>query len=431
MTAGWLSFAAVVCAAICSLYFSSLSYALRAFSRVKLSEQLERAGRSDWLEQTVEHAPDLIFVTAVVRLFANLFVFVGVLHLMQLTGLGAAAVYSLAILLTFIVTLFASVAIPHAVAEHASEPLIAVSVRFLHGMRVVMLPVTHVMHAADRFVRNLAGAPEEQPQTGEQLQADILEVVEEGEKEGVVDEQEREMIESVIQFRDTHVGQAMTGRADIVGLPITSSLHHVKNVIEQSGHSRIPAYDGTLDHIVGVLYARDLLRYLGDPPAKFDIRTVIRPAFYVPETRALRDLLKEFRDQKMHIAIVLDEYGGTAGLVTIEDVLEELVGDISDEHEPGDAALLKRIDARTSEADARIYIEQVNRMLQITLPEDAGYETLGGFVSTTLGRIPENGASFEHNGVRFTILDAVPQRVNRVKIEILNPVTVPSSSVSS
>src|SRR5207245_2820538 len=115
---------------------------------------------------------------------------------------------------------------------------------------------------------------------------------------------------------------------------------------EESGHSRLPVYEGDLDHIQGMLYARDLLHHLGLPPEKFNIRSAMRPAFYVPEIKPLRDLLRDFRQQKIHIAIVLDEYGGTAGLVTIEDVLEELVGEMRDEHEPVEPALLKRMDER-------------------------------------------------------------------------------------
>jgi putative hemolysin len=255
----------------------------------------------------------------------------------------------------------------------------------------------------------------------QQIEQEILQAVEEGAKEGIVDEEEKEMIESVIQFRATQVGQIMTARPEIIGLDIKSTLAEVKHTVEETGHSRIPVYDGTLDHIVGILYARDLLRHLGLPADKFDIRTAMRPAFYVPETKPLRDLLRDFRLQKVHMAIVLDEYGGTAGLISIEDILEELVGEISDEHEAHEPAMLIKQSETTAEADARIYIDELNRTLGLNLPDDAGYDTLGGFISTTLGRIPEPGESFEHASVKYTITDAEPQKVNRVKIEILTP----------
>jgi CBS domain containing-hemolysin-like protein len=237
------------------------------------------------------------------------------------------------------------------------------------------------------------------------------------------------MIESVIEFRATQAGQIMTARPEIVGLDLHATLTEVKRTLEESGHSRVPVYDGTLDHIVGVLYARDLLKHLGLPPENFNIRSAIRPAIYVPETKPLRDLLNDFRLQKVHIAIILDEYGGTAGLVTIEDILEELVGDISDEHEPTEPAMLRRLDDQTWEADARVYLDELNRQVGLTIPEDQGYDTLGGFVSTTLGRIPTPGAQFEHSHARYTVLDAEPQKINRVKIELL-PVPVEAGAAN-
>jgi CBS domain containing-hemolysin-like protein len=274
------------------------------------------------------------------------------------------------------------------------------------------------MHGTDDVMRRALGAPTEQTET--EIQDEILSAVEEGEKEGVVDEQEREMIESVIEFRDTAAGHIMTPRQDIAAVPVDASLDQVKEAMDESRHSRIPVYEESLDHIVGILHARDLIPLLGQPNPQFDIRALMRPTIYVPETKPLSDLLSDFRHQKVHLAIVLDEYGSTAGVVTIEDVLEELVGEIADEHDTGEPAMLKRLDDKTVDADARIRIEDLNRLAGLNLPEDAGYETLAGFLSTSLARIPEKGAVYEHDQVRYTILDAEPHRVKRVKIEILS-----------
>jgi CBS domain containing-hemolysin-like protein len=320
-----------------------------------------------------------------------------------------------------LISVFVAVAVPHALARHAGEAMIATFPGFLFAWRTALLPLTSMMHAIDRAVGRAthAGSGDPEAEAEEALQQEILSVVEEGEKEGVVDETEREMIESVIEFRATHAGQIMTARPEIIGLDIGSSLDQIKQTLEESGHSRIPVYEGTLDHIVGILYARDLLKFLGTSSAQFDIRSAMRAALYVPESKPLPDLLQDFKLQKIHIAIVLDEYGGTSGLITIEDLLEELVGDISDEHEPTEPAMLKRVNDAISEVDARIYVDELNRVLGLHLPEDAGYDTLGGFVSTTLGRIPERDETFTYDGARFTILDSEPQKVNRVKIELL------------
>jgi CBS domain containing-hemolysin-like protein len=414
-----------------SLLFSSLTYSLRGYTRSRLHDRFERAGIPEWFEPTVERSGELIFATAIGRLFANLLVFIGVLHMLRVAGIeGEWSRYGVAVLVTSLLTLFVSVAVPHALAEHVGEALVVRCVRFLHGLRIALLPLMGVMRFVDRLVRNMAGQPPPgtpNEQLEEQIEQEILSVVEEGQKEGVVDSQERDMIESVIEFGDRSVAEAMTQRADIIGIPSNAKIDQVKSVLEESGHSRIPVYEGTTDRIVGVLYARDLIRHLGQPCEQFDVRTAMRPALEVPKTRLMRDVLQDFRKQKVHIAIVLDEYGGTAGLITIEDVLSELVGEMSDEHEPSEPSLLKRTDDRVAEADARIFVEQLNRIMGLNIPEDAGYETLGGFVSTTLGRIPATGTSFEHHGARYTILDAQPQRVNKVKIEVLTSQPLPTA----
>jgi putative hemolysin len=413
----------VLLATVASFLLSTLSYSLRDLSRVRLAEQLERRGRSAYLEPTADHAEDLSFLMSALRLFANTLILLGVFWWFERSGHGVAARYALSFLLAGAVTFLFAVAIPHALARYAREAVVAFFVVPMHAVRRAMLPLTKLMHGIDALVRGATGnAAEPGPETLEQeIQQDILSAVEEGEKEGVVDEEERQMIERVIAFYDTTAGQIMTARPEMVALETDATLAEVKKLIEQSGHSRIPVYEGTLDHVVGILYARDLLHWLGEnlQQQRFQLKSVLRPALYVPETKPLGDLLSDFRLQKIHIAIVLDEYGGTAGLVTIEDVLEELVGDISDEHEPVEPAMFKRIDELTMEADARIYIDELNRLAVLNLPEDAGYDTLGGFVSTTLGRIPERGTAFEHDGARFTVLDAEPQKVSRVKIELI------------
>jgi magnesium and cobalt exporter, CNNM family len=413
--------AIILLAVLGTLVFSTLTYSLRDFSRARLSEYLDLHGRGAYLERTVDYRDDLIFITAFWRLLFNVLILLGFLALYARTRHGIQFDYVMGTITTLLITLIFSVAVPTAAARYAGEQIIGAFVKFLHGLRIAMLPVTKIRHGIDDLVRRAAGASDE-PEA-EEIEQEIMSVVEEGEKEGVVDEEEREMIESVIEFRDTQAGQIMSARPEIVGLDLRSSLMEVKRTLEESGHSRIPVYDGTLDHIVGILYARDLLKHLGLPPDKFDIRSAIRPAVYVPETKPLRDLLNDFRLQKVHIAIVVDEYGGTAGLVTIEDILEELVGDISDEHEASEPAMLKRIDDQTWEADARVYLDELNRQVGLNIPEDQGYDTLGGFISTTLGRIPTAGTVFEHQNVKYTIIDAEPQKVNRAKIE-LQPVAV-------
>ena len=404
-------------AAVGALFFSVLSLSLRGFSRTRLDHRLERRGRGHWLQPTVDHADELVFITAVCRLLCNILTLIFVLAMFQDSPLDPWQRYLAAFLITGTITLFSSVALPQAVASHAAELAISVCAGFLYWLRLLFKPLLAINGAMSALARRAAGDQGEEAEQ-EKIEQQIITAVEAGEKEGLVDPAERKMIESVIEFRDTTVGQIMTARPDIIALESTAALTVIKETIEQTGHSRLPVYEETLDHITGVLYARDLMHFVGQSAEGFDMKVAIRPAFYVPETKPLKDLLRDFRLLKIHMAIVLDEYGGTAGIVTIEDVLEELVGEISDEHEPQEEAMVKKIDDHTWEADARIELKELNRLLALDLPEDADYQTLGGFLSTMVGRIPEKGAVVNQLGARFTVLEAEPQRVIRVKIEL-------------
>jgi len=215
----------------------------------------------------------------------------------------------------------------------------------------------------------------------------------------------------------------MTPRTDVVGIEKHSTLEQIRDIILSEGYSRYPVYDDSLDNIVGVLYVKDLLPLVGangvDVESEFKLREVVRPALFVPETKTLRDLLAEMQQRKVHMALCLDEYGGTAGLVTIEDILEEIVGEIQDEYELEEKAEpdIVRVDETTAEADGRAYIDDVNDALEIELPEDEDYDTIGGFVFAQLGHVPEVGESFDYEHLQITVLDAEKTKVNRVKIE--------------
>jgi len=408
-----------------SLFFSTLTYALRHMPRIRLGEYLERRGRQRWLDVTADHVEELVLVTAFWRMLFNTAIVVFSLALVE-RGIGHRPLaYCVAALLAGGISLMFSIAIPNSLAQYSAAEIVGTFAEVLYGLRIAMRPITALLEAIDEIIRHAAGAPET-PEP-EQIEQEIMSVVEEGEKEGVVDEQEREMIESVIEFRDTTAGQIMTPRSQVVAIELASTLDVVRETMEESGHSRIPVYNGTLDQVVGVLYARDLLCFLGKPNLKFEIKSVMRPPLYVPESKPSRELLRDFRLQKIHIAVVLDEYGGTAGLATIEDILEEIVGDIADEHEPIEPAMFRRINDTTCDVDAGIEIDELNRLTGLSLPED-GYTTLGGYISTSLGNIPQAGAIFEQHGAKFTITAAEPQKINRVKIEQAAPTMTEEAS---
>jgi putative hemolysin len=405
--------------AAAALYFSTLNYCLRDFSRSKLADYLGRHNGDHWFENLTENTDQFVFVTAAFRQFANLAIFISLFALFDTTEWSWAARYAASSGLTAVVGLIFSIALPQVLAKYSAEPAIGFSAPFLGICTRILGPMTAAMTLLDNAVKRILGVSDRAEPEG--IEQEILSAVEEGEKEGIVDEQERELIENVIDLRGATAGHVMTARPDVVGIEITASLEESRSIIESSGYSRLPVFEGTLDKVIGILYARDLIKFFGPANTTFEMRSAIRPAMFVPETKPLRDLLADFRHQKVHIAIVLDEYGGTAGLLTIEDILEELVGEISDEHEQTEPAMFRKTGELTAEVDARLPVSELNRLLDLALPEDAGYETVGGFLTTNMGRIPEKGAVYEFEGAKFTVLDAQPQKIERVRIEASSP----------
>jgi len=398
-----------------SLYFSSITYALRDFSRAKLADWLGRHNRDQWFETLTEQTEQYVFVTAVCRQMAILLIWLSIFAGLEMTNHGPALRYAAAVAVAAVVSLFFTIAFPLVIAKYMAEPLIGASAPVLHGLRRVMSPLTPLMRVLDDAARRALGVHDTaQPK---EIEREILSAIEEGEKEGVVDEQERELIENVIEFRDATAGHIMTARTEVHALDVTSNLDEARELLVASGHSRLPVYEGSLDKILGILHSRDLIKSLGHPDKPFDLRAVIRPAMFTPETKPLRNLLNDFRAQKVHLAIVLDEYGGMAGLVTIEDILEELVGEITDEHESMEEAMFRRSGPNSAEADARLTVAELNRQMGLELPVDAGYETLGGYLIASLGGIPDKGSVHQSDGTKFTVLESEPRRILRVKIE--------------
>jgi putative hemolysin len=220
----------------------------------------------------------------------------------------------------------------------------------------------------------------------------------------------------VLELRERTADEIMTPRTDLIAVDVNADLPAVLGAIKEAGHSRLPVYENNIDNIVGLVYAKDLLAEIGGGATPFRLRDRLREAYFVPETKPLRALLHEFQNQKLHIAVVLDEYGGTAGIVTLEDILEELVGEIADEYEETPQESIRKIDENTIEVDARTYVEDLNDEYTLNLPEDEDYDTVGGFVFSRLGYVPKTGEDFEYENLKFTIASAEPRRVKRVRI---------------
>lgn len=264
-------------------------------------------------------------------------------------------------------------------------------------------------------------------------QDDIKTLIEVSQKEGVLEEEEREMIHSIIEFGDTIAKEVMVPRTDMVRLNVNTKLRESLETAVAAGHSRIPVYEERIDNIIGILYVKDLLAYWhralkeaddtqvhnGVSPGmeeRFDLRSLLRNPVYVPETKKVSELLHEFQQQRTHMAIVVDEYGGTAGLITIEDVLEEIVGEIHDEYDR-EGALYRQLAEDRYEVDARISLFDLKEELEIDLPEGEDFETLSGFISSVAGCVPEVGEVITWERYKMTILEGDERRITRVRID--------------
>jgi len=398
--------------------WSALNFALRFPSRAGIADEFERRGRTEQFEDFVANRLRHALATAVVRTVAQAALWLTVL---RYAGVSFAepvwpriiALFALCWLLSYVF----GVAIPAAWAKYAGGWLVVNLLPLLAATRIICEPLLLALDWIDPLIRRLAGVPAHDDKSyADTLEQEILHAVTEGELHGAVDEEEKEMIESVIELTDTRVEEIMTPRTDIVALSQDADLDQVLDTIRKKGHSRIPVYDGTIDNVLGILYAKDLLRR--DATENFALERVMRKALYIPETKLVRDLLREFQAQKVHIAIVLDEYGGTAGLLTVEDIVEELVGEIADEYETGQPAEIRRVDDNTVEVDARMRIDDLNDELHINLPEDGDFETIGGFVFSLLGKIPKPGEECAHENIGIRVMAAEPRRITRVRLDI-------------
>ncbi len=402
-----------------ALFFSVNAIALRTFSRVKLQEAFEAANKEDLSDSLVKNAEKLILACSLYRLILNMCVLL--LLLAVFARLRNGPPLFIDYVLTFIIAaaIFSifTLAIPHAWAKYAGEKILGRTYRLLTFCAAIASPVLYILQIYDGFIRRLAGVVETTPdQLQEEKQEEFLNGLEQHRMEGVVDEEEQQMIESVLELSDTAADEIMTPRTDIVAVEVNSDLQTVLDIINSAGHTRVPVYEENIDNIIGLIYAKDLLSEVGREKADFKLRDKLRKAYFVPETKPLRSLLHEFQNQKLHIAIVLDEYGGTAGIVTLEDILEELVGEITDEYEEPLPKLVRKIDHNTIEADARTYVDDLNDEFEMNLPEDEDYDTIGGFVFSHLGYVPKTGQTFDYQNLKFTITSAEARRIKRIKI---------------
>ncbi len=408
----------VIGATALSSFFALTGYALRASRRAELEAVFSSEKGKRRLDRLNRHLSALRLMVSVLRSLANIVLVVAMVGLFgaaigppwhDLLAPMAAAMAVIALI---------GVAVPHAWAEAAGERILLVTLGPLMAIRYALFPIIFVMQSLDVPIRRLSGATDVPEENGEAAKQEILQAASDGHAEGAVDAEEMEMIESVMELDETHAGEIMTPRTDIVSFPIDTTFQEACAQITEFGHTRVPIFEEDLDNIVGILYAKDLLQFLGaeTPPT---LQSIMHKPYFVPESKTLDDLLTEFKARKQHLAVVLDEYGGTAGLVTFEDILEEIVGEIADEYDKPEPEPITRIDHRTVEIDGRVHVDDLNDALKLEIPEDEDYDTAAGLVISELGHIPVANEDLVVHNARFTVLAADERKITRLRVEVL------------
>jgi CBS domain containing-hemolysin-like protein len=294
----------------------------------------------------------------------------------------------------------------------ALAPVVYWLARILRGPTKVLIGVANVL-LPGRGLREGPFVSEEE----------IRAMAEAGSEEGAIEEGEKEMIHSIFEFGDTVVREVMTPQPDIVAVNASSSLDEVLDLVIRHGYSRIPVYAEDRDEIIGIVYAKDVLRELHSGQDGRSLQELARRAYFVPESKKVADLLREMQQEKVHVAIVVDEYGSIAGLVTLEDLLEEIVGEIADEYDREEPQVEPAGDGRYR-VNARLPVDELNELLEAELPDDE-WDTVGGLMMGILGRLPTQGEKVEFEGLRFTAERVQGRRISKVLIERLPKRAVP------
>ncbi|HUR68718.1 MAG TPA: hemolysin family protein [Candidatus Thermoplasmatota archaeon] len=300
-------------------------------------------------------------------------------------------------------------------ASHAEKWALAVAPTIV-ALQRVLFPIARSYQGLNHWLFRSMGERGQRGQKLLQSEEEIKTLIALGAEEGVLAEKEEDMLHSVIEFASTTAREIMVPRIDMVAVPADAQLDHIKAFLLDSGYSRTPVYQGTLDNVVGVLNVKDvLIHYLEKKGGSVTVRELMREAFFVPESKKLDDLLQDMREKRVHVAIVIDEFGGTAGMLTLEDVIEEIVGDIFDEYDLRTDPV-RKIDAMTSVVDARIHVADVNRALDLEIPEGEGYDTVAGYIYSELGRLAKEGEVVHGPGFDLVVEKVTNRRVLRARL---------------
>jgi len=396
-----------------SAFFSASETALISIGKIRVRHLVEEKVKGAGLVARLLDSPSKLISTIlvgnnVVNIAASALATAIAIRMWGSAGVGIATG-----VMTLLVLIFGEIT-PKTIAAQYPEKVVLRVARPIYWIMLLLTPVVKVFtFITNAFIKTIGGEVHRvEPYITEE---EIRTMVSVGQEEGVIETEEKEMIHNIFEFNDTYVKEIMVPRPDIVGIENTTSFEELIEVVKEEQFSRIPVYEATIDNIIGIIYVKDLFVLSAEEREQFDPTKYMRKAYYIPEFKKVGDLFNEFRHQKIHMAVVVDEYGGTAGIITMEDIIEEIVGEIADEYDMAELPQIQTIDDRTAVADAGLRINEVNELLGLNLPSEES-DTLGGFVFNLFGRIPLEQERIVYQDIEFVVEEMEKHRIQKVKL---------------
>jgi len=401
-----------------SAFFSASETALTAFNRSKLKAIAEKNQRKadllkGWLKKPNEILTALLIGNNIVNILASS---IATMVAISILGNNSRAIAISTGAMTILLLIFGEIT-PKVVAKAYSTHISNAVIKLVYMLSKLFLPISKILMVVSKLIARMFGVKIDEIAfliTEEEIKS----VVSVGEEEGVIEEEEKKMIHSIFEFTDTTVKEIMIPRTTVFAVEASKTLEEIWDVITGNGYSRIPVYEEGIDNIIGVFYIKDIFNVIRDGKLNMQVKSFIREAYFVPETKALVEMLEEFKKKHIHMAIVLDEYGGTSGIITIEDLIEEIVGDINDEFDIEHDEEIKKVADNKYIIDAMLDVEFLNEELSIDLPVSEDYDSLGGYIYSVLGRVPLEKDTITHdNGkVEIRVLEVDNRRIVKALI---------------
>jgi len=421
-TTAWIELLIIVIALVLAGLAASAETSLTSISRVRLRTLVEQKVPQAIVIERLHRDPNrylstILIVNTVAIIVASSASTLLALHLYH----ERVAEWLVSLILSLIVLVLCEIT-PKTLALQRAERVALRMARLVAAATFVMRPIVFVLTALTRLILRLLGG-KSQVRGPFVTEEELKMLVSVGEEEGVLEEEEREMIHGIFEMGDMRVREVMVPRTDLVAIEANEPVEKAVDLVTKHGHTRIPVYEGNLDHIVGVMYAKDLLRAVVRGEQK-SLREIARKPYFTPESNLVQDVLRDLRKNRVHMAIVVDEYGGTAGAVTIEDILEEIVGPIHDEYDIGEEDEIQFISPNEVVLDGRVSVDDVNELLKLEIAAD-DYDTIGGYVLNQLGAAPKVGATLKLGNAELRVEAVQGTRIKKVRIRSETPFQIP------